>query len=172
MYIEPIPPIGKSERWAPNWTDRAWMIMQNQGSGADGASQARCGDVACLLIVGTTTYVDANSVTVSIGCEAKEAETGVAPIGLVLGAWHDTPLVGGYGKIQCHGWDNDTLLLGSGTAANDVGSSAIAVTAEPYVLSEGSASGAEYQTHATVAELVANMPGGVTALNRAVFWRA
>lgn len=170
MQIELITVVGGSNRWAPNWTDRAWMILENAGSGANGTSQARAGDATCLLIgTGTATYTDTGGVTRTVGYQAKEAETGVAPEGLLLGGWHDTPLVGDRGRVQCHGWDNDARVLPD--ASPGLGIIAIAVTAEPHVAEQtttvpSSTTGAL----CTLVERIANMTAS-TAGNHAVFWR-
>lgn len=170
MYIEPIPVVGGSERWAPNWRDRAWMIMQNKGSGATGDTDARPGDVTCLLIVGTTTYIDEDSNTVSVGYEAKECTTTNAPAGLMLGAWHGNTPLNDFGKVQCHGWDHDALIK-TGADKNDAdGSSASAQNGEPHALSDDTATPAITGSTCTIVELVANMTND-TEGNHAVYWR-
>jgi hypothetical protein len=170
MQIELITVVGGSQRWAPNWCDRAWVIMENKGSGADGASQARAGDATCLLIgTGVSTYTDSGGVTRSVQYQAKEAETGVAPEGLLLGGWHDTPAVGDNGRVQCYGVDNDARVLPDSSPG--LGIQAIAVTAEPYVLEQTTTvSPLTTGCLATIVERTANMTAS-TQGNHAVFWR-
>ena len=170
MQIELITNVAKSSRFAPNWVDRAWIIMENAGSGADGASAARAGDATCLKIVSTTTYTDRNAVTASVGYEAIECDTTNAPVQMLLGAWHDTPAVGARGRIQCHGWDDDVLVDVDDASASP-GLPVIGLTAEPHVFED--AASAEAVTHGylgTIVELVANMADN-TVGNHAVWWR-
>jgi hypothetical protein len=137
--------------------------MVNRGSGADGASTSREGDVTCLLIGATTTkYTDRNGVTTAIvGYEAKECETGVAPTGLCLGAWHDVVDVGARGRVQCCGWDDDVRVLTDAAALQ--GNHAVATTAEPYAAEVNGLPAGETGALITITELTTNMANSTEA---------
>jgi hypothetical protein len=175
LQIELITNVAKSERFAPNWVDRAWLICTNAGSGALGTGTSREGDVTCLRMVGTTTYTDPDAQTASVGYEAIECNTTNAPPQLMLGAWHDVVDVGGRGRIQCHGWDRD-VLVNVGTAADAPGLAGLATTGEPYVEPTAAlaTAAANVEDHCgqmcTIVELVALMADS-TAGNHACFWR-
>lgn len=170
MQIELITNVAKSERFAPNWTDRAWIIMVNAGGGSDGLSTSRQGDGTCLRIVGTDTYTDRNAQVSSVGFEALECETSNAPVALLLGAWHDVVDVGARGRIQCHGWDDDVLVDVDDASASS-GLPVIAVTGLPSVFEDGAGATAPLHGYlGTIVELVANMADN-TIGNHAVWWR-
>ncbi len=171
MQIELITNVAGSSRFAENWTDRAWLICENAGSGSTGVLAARAGDVTCLYMVGATTYTDRNSVTASVGYEAIECHATNAPPQLMLGAWHDTPAVSARGRIQCHGWDDDALVDVQ-TAATDIGLAGVAVTAEPHVIPTAAVdvNNVSSGLMCTVVERAGNMTNS-TEGNHAVYWR-
>ncbi len=172
MQIELITNVAKSERFAPNWVDRAWIIMENAGSGLTGLLTSRQGDAACLMMVGTTTYTDRNAATASVGFEAIECDTTNAPPELLVGAWHDVVDVGSRGRIQCHGWDDDTNVL-VGTAATDNGLAGIGVSGLPTVTPTAAvdANSAQSGFMCTIVELAALMTDA-TVGNHACYWRS
>lgn len=170
MRIQPINPP-QQDRYQPEAHDRAWLVMVNQGSGADGASQARAGDVTCLRVVGNSTYTDPGGVARNVGYEAIEAHATNAPIHLLLGAWHDTPKVGKAGRVQCSGWDDDVLVLADATYGGPGSGTAPAVAGEPHL--DEPATPAYFgtaQAEGFLVEPTANVTGGA-ANNMAVYWR-
>ena len=171
MQIRPIEVVGGSPRNAPYWNDAAWFIMENAGSGADGASQARAGDVTCLYVVGGRTYTlsgFAGGNAIREGNQAIECDTTNAPPGMLLGGWVDTPLVGEFGKVQCSGWQHNARVLPD--ASPGTNTVAIAVTGQPYVQEQATALSAVTGQLCVIVEVPANMTA-VTEGNHAVFWR-
>lgn len=170
MQIELITNVAKSERFAPNWTDRAWLIMENAESAAMAAGNAAC------LLIGTdaTTFTDSGGTTRTAGYEASQPDAAgadLAPLHLLLGAWHDTPAAGARGKVQCSGWDNDVLVT-QGTAAPVQGAELIAATTSYALVDAGAVAGANASgALATLVERAANIGTSGTA-NLAVWWRA
>lgn len=182
MFCNLTPPKGDG-RYIADHQDIAFMLGMNVGSGSDGASTGRIGDVVCLRLTSTTTGgadtysktfggVDSGTArTVLGGFKVKECETGVAPTGLCIGAWHDGNVtVGSFGRIQCQGFDPDATIRTTGTVANDVGASALATTAEPYVLSNATVTPGLAGAICTIVELVANLTASTTQQG-AVYWR-
>lgn len=176
MQIRPIEVVGGSPRYAPFWNDAAYYIMENAGSGALGTEQARAGDVTCLYLVGGRTYTlpgFAGGNAIREGNQAIQCHSTNAPERLMLGAWHDTPLVGEFGKVQGSGWDHD-VQVDVQTAASDTGLSCLAQNADFAVIPTADLANDEedfFGPLCVLTELAANMTDATTG-QHSVFWRA
>jgi hypothetical protein len=159
-------------------------MMQNDGSGADGGSTARAGDVTCLHIADSSlltgqiafpTWTDGLR-TRNTGYGAIEADATNGPINLVMGAWHDTPQVGEVGKVQCSGWDADVLVDIDATYGGP-GTEAPAALGEPHLAEPGTPVAVTEDGRSILVEPTANVDGtnGAdiqgTAANIAAYWR-
>ena len=166
MIIESIPCT--KARYAEFSGERVFVTMQNEGAGADGASQARVGDVTCLLIAGTAleTFTDHAGVTRNVGYQAKECDTTNAPPKMLLGAWFDDPKVNESGRILAFGYARGTRVLQAAGPDPALGENLIAITAEPYLDDAGTdtATTDEFASFATLVERAANVGTSGTGL--------
>jgi hypothetical protein len=174
MRIQTINVPMDFNRYAPEGQDsRMWVIMRNDGSGANGVSQARKGDVTCMNLNVATAAVYTDSIGTRLaGISAIQCETTNAPIASMLGAWHDTPKVGKFGRVQCSGWDDDARILSDATMVACV--DALATTGQPYVTEAASitAGAITFRAMCLITEPVANRTAGgpATGHNRSVVW--